>query len=192
MPLRMKVRPAGIENLKNLNSPVYFVSNHQSILDAPAILKALPSFDWRRRLAPAMGAHRDAIDLYAAALFFNIYPLPPTSIGLRKAMELTGELADNGYNPLVFPEGERTPDGNLKPFRPGVGVMVNQTKLPVVPIILNGTYKIWPIHARGPTQKGTVDVHFYPAMDFSGKDATTITRDLEEFFAAENARKSQS
>jgi long-chain acyl-CoA synthetase len=185
MPLRMKIRAAGIENLQGLRSPVFFVSNHQSILDAPAILKALPNFYWRRALAPAMGAQRKAIDLYAAALFFNIYPLPPTMIGLRKAMELTGKLADEGYSPLVFPEGERTPDGNLKPFRPGIGVMVHHTKLPVVPIVLNGTYRIWPIHARGPAHKGIVDVRFYPPIDFSGKDPATITRELEIFFTTE-------
>jgi long-chain acyl-CoA synthetase len=183
----MKIRTSGVEHLRKIQSPVFFVSNHQSILDAPAILKALPDFYWRSRLAPAMGAQRDAIDLYTAALFFNIYPLPPTSIGLRKAMELTGELASAGYSPLVFPEGERTPDGKLKPFRPGIGVMVHHTRLTVIPIVLNGTYKIWPIHARGPTHKGIVDVRFYPAMDFSGKDPATITRELERFFNTEIA-----
>ena len=72
--------------------------------------------------------------------------------------------------------------GELKAFRPGIGVMVHHTKLPVVPIVLNGTYKIWPIHARGPTHKGTVDVRFYSAIDFSGKDPATITHELETFF----------
>jgi long-chain acyl-CoA synthetase len=187
MPIRMKIHASGLENLRALHPPVFFVSNHQSILDAPAILKALPDFGWRKSLAPAMGAQRSMIDLYAAALFFNSYPLPPTSVGLRKAIELTGKLADEGYSPLVFPEGERTPDGRLRPFRPGIGVMVHHTKLPVVPIVLNGTYRIWPIHARGPTHKGIVDVQFHPPIDFSGKDPATITRDLEEFFNAKVA-----
>ncbi len=182
MPLRMKVRATGVENLKDLNPPCFFVANHQSILDAPAILKALPTFRWKRSLAPAMGARRHALDLYAAALFFNIYPLPDTSIGLRKALQLTGELVDAGYSPLVFPEGERTPDGKLRPFRPGIGVMVRQTKLPVIPIFVEGAYKIWPIHARGPAHKGTIDVHFGKPVDFSGKQPVQITTELEELY----------
>jgi long-chain acyl-CoA synthetase len=194
MPIRMKIRASGLENLRGLKPPVFFVCNHQSILDAPAILKALPDFKWRSSLAPAMGAQRSMLDLYAAALFFNIYPLPPTSVGLRKAIELTGKLANEGYSPLVFPEGERTPDGRMRPFRPGIGVMVHHTKLPVVPIVLNGTYRIWPIHARGPTHKGIVDVRFHPAIDFSGKLPATITQELQEFFnteVAEDAEKKE-
>jgi long-chain acyl-CoA synthetase len=182
MPLRMKVSVSGVENLQGLKPPVFFVANHQSILDAPAILKALPGFAWRSSLAPAMGARRAKIDLYAAALFFNIYPLPPTSIGLRNAIELTGELVDKGYSPLVFPEGERTPDGSLRPFRPGIGVLVNHTKLPVVPIFVEGAYKIWPVHARGPKYKGIVSVHFEKPIDFSGKSPAQITTELENFY----------
>jgi len=189
MPLRMKIRASGLENLERMKTPVFFVCNHQSILDAPAILKALPGFRWRRSLAPAMGAQRSPMDLYASALFFNIYPLPPTSVGLKKAIELTGELADEGYSPLVFPEGERTPDGKLRPFRPGIGVMVHHTKLPVIPVVLDGTYRVWPIHARGPTHKGTIDVRFHSAIDFSGKAPATITAELEAFFIAQFAEK---
>ena len=182
MPLRMKVLASGLENLRGLRSPVFFVSNHQSVLDAPAILKALPTFRWRRSLAPAMGASRAKIDLYAAGLFFNIYPLPGTSVGLRKAIELTGELVDQGYSPLVFPEGARTPDGTLGPFRPGIGVMVNHTRLPVVPILISGAYKIWPVNSRGPKDRGIVRVHFEKPIDFSGKTPAEITAKLEAFY----------
>ena len=182
MPLRMKVEAEGLENLEGLKPPVFFVSNHQSILDAPAILKALPTFDWRASLAPAMGVRPSQLDLYLAALFFNIYPLPSGSIGLRKAIELTGDLADQGYSPLVFPEGVRTPDGKLGPFRPGVGVMVNHTKLLVVPIFVEGAYKIWPVHSRGPKYKGTVNVRFESPIDFSGKSPAQITAELEAFY----------
>ncbi len=182
MPLRMVVQVTGLENLKQLHSPVFFVANHQSILDAPAILKALPTFHWRSSLAPAMGVRGAKIDMYLAALFFNTYPLPSSSIGLRKAIEWTGKLVDKGYSPLVFPEGERTPDGKLQSFRPGIGVLVHHTKLPVVPIFLQGAYEIWPVHSRGPKNKGFVRVHFEKPIDFSGKSPAQITADLEAVY----------
>ncbi|MCI0601677.1 AMP-binding protein [bacterium] len=187
MPLRMTVQVTGLENLTGLKPPLFFVSNHQSILDAPAILKALPSFRWRTSLAPAMGFRKAWIDLYAAGLFFNIYPLPPTSVGLRKAIELTGELVDKGYSPLVFPEGERTPDGRLRPFRHGIGVLVNYSKLPVVPVFLCGAYEIWPIHSRGPKKKGIIRIHFGKPVDFSGKTPAEITTELEALYKQSSA-----
>jgi long-chain acyl-CoA synthetase len=61
-------------------------------------------------------------------------------------------------------------------------VLVNHTKLPVVPIFIEGAYEIWPIHARGPKNKGIVSVHFEKPIDFSGKSPAQITTELENFY----------
>jgi long-chain acyl-CoA synthetase len=180
MRIRLKIHTKGLENLKGLMPPVLFVSNHQSILDAPVILRALPP-SWRRKLSPAMGANRPRLDLAAASLFFNTYLLPVTSVGLRGAIQHTAWLADHGYSPLVFPEGKRTPDGKLLPFRPGIGVIVKETGLRVVPIVLHGVFEIWPEHARGPA-KGDVHVRFGTPFDFSGIEPSEITSTLESWY----------
>ncbi len=180
MSIRLEVRASGLENLKTFSEPVLFVSNHQSILDPPAILRALPR-SLRRKLSPAMGTNRPKIDLLASSIFFNSYPLPVTGVGLRAAIQHTGWLADHGYCPLIFPEGKRTADGSLLPFRPGIGVIVKETGLRVVPIVLKGAFEIWPEHARGPG-KGVIHVHFGPLFDFAGKPATEITTDLEFWY----------
>jgi long-chain acyl-CoA synthetase len=178
--LRLKIHTSGLENLQKLTPPVLFVANHQSILDAPVILRALPP-SWRRKLSPAMGANRPTLDLAAASFFFNTYLLPVTSVGLRGAIQHTAWLADHDYSPLVFPEGKRTPDGNLLPFRPGIGVIAKETGLPVVPVLLHGVFEIWPEHARGPG-KGDVKVHFGEPFDFSGKEPVEISAILEKWF----------
>lgn len=179
---RVKVHVSGAENLSHLKSPVMFVANHQSIIDVAVILKALPH-RFRSSLAPAMGTGRLTIEMIAAALFFNAYPLPRTSIGLRQAIEHTGNLADRGYSPLVFPEGERTPDGKLTPFRAGIGVIVREVRLPVVPIYIQGAFEIWPIHARGPRLgMPPVRIYFGPPIDFTGKSPAEITSELESWF----------
>jgi long-chain acyl-CoA synthetase len=180
MRIRMKVHASGLENLKNVEGPVLFVSNHQSILDPPVILKALPR-SWRRKLAPAMGTNRRKIDLMASSLFFNSYPLPVTGVGLRSAIQHTGWLADHGYCPLIFPEGKRTQDGSMFPFRPGIGVIVKETGLWVIPIVLKGAFEVWPETARGPA-KGDVHVHFGPVFDFAGKHPEEITSELEAWY----------
>lgn len=180
MRIRMKVHGSGLENLKNIEGPVLFVSNHQSILDPPVILKALPR-KWRGKLAPAMGTNRRKIDLMASSIFFNSYPLPVTGVGLRSAIQHTGWLADHGYCPLVFPEGKRTQDGSMFPFRPGIGVIVKETGLRVLPIVLKGAFEVWPETARGPA-KGDVHVHFGPVFDFAGKQPEEITNELESWY----------
>jgi long-chain acyl-CoA synthetase len=186
---RVKVNVAGTDNLLPLRLPVMFVANHQSILDVPVILKALPR-RFRSSLAPAMGTGRAAIDMLAASLFFNTYPLPRTSIGLRQAIEYTADLADRGYSPLVFPEGERTPHGRLTPFRPGIGIIVREVRLPVVPIYIQGAFEIWPIHARGPRKNmPPVQVQFGNPIDFTGKAPAEITTELETWFQAQEGNR---
>jgi len=180
MRIRMKVHASGLENLKNIEGAVLFVSNHQSILDPPVILKAMPR-SWRKNLAPAMGTNRRKIDLMASSLFFNSYPLPVTGTGLRSAIQHTGWLADHGYCPLIFPEGKRTQDGSMFPFRPGIGVIVKETGLRVLPIVLKGAFEVWPETARGPA-KGDVHVHFGPVFDFAGKQPEEITQELENWY----------
>jgi len=187
MRMRMQVRVWGRENLEDVKLPVLFVANHQSLIDVAVILKALPR-RFRSRLAPAMGTGRTEIEMMAAALFFNSYPLPRTSIGLRDAIRHTGFLADEGYCPIVFPEGERTPDGKLKPFRAGIGVIVKDTQLPVVPIFLQGVFEVWPTQARGPSPgMHLVKVVFGRQQEFSGHDPAQITSELESWFKRKEA-----
>jgi long-chain acyl-CoA synthetase len=178
--IRMTVHASGLENLRNIEGPILFVCNHQSILDPPVILKALPR-SWRRKLSPAMGTTRRKLDLMASSLFFNSYPLPVSQVGLRSAIQHTGWLADHGYYPLIFPEGKRTQDGALLPFRPGIGVIVKETGLRVIPIVLKGAFEVWPETARGPA-KGDIHVHFGPVFDFAGKQPEEITKELEEWY----------
>jgi long-chain acyl-CoA synthetase len=180
MHIRMKVHPSGLENLENIDGPVLFVANHQSILDPPVILKALPR-SWRKKLAPAMGTNRRKIDLMASSLFFNSYPLPVTGTGLRAAIQHTGWLADHGYCPLIFPEGKRTQDGSMFPFRPGIGLIVKETGLRVLPIVLRGAFEVWPETARGPA-KGDIHVHFGRVFDFAGKQPEDITAELQSWY----------
>ena len=178
--IRVKLKVSGAENLSLLKSPFLFVSNHQGYLDVPVILKALP-VSLRRKIAPAMGTDRTKFEQYAAAIFFNTYPLPGDSIGLKQALERTGELVDQGYSPMVFPEGKMTLDGKLQPFRPGIGIIAKRMKLPVIPVLLRGVFEIWPVTARGPS-KGTAEVIFGRPFQFSGEEPAEITATLESWY----------
>ena len=84
-----------------------------------------------------------------------------------------GRLADNGINILVFPEGERSPDGRLLPFRQGLGVMVLELSMPVVPVKICGLEKVFPRGAHWP-KRGPVTVRFGKPLVFRKEDAAEI------------------
>ena len=192
----LRLRVEGLEHLAEMDPPVIFVANHVSHLDTVAIFSALPS-SWRRRLAPAMAQDffrayfqplgrpwkervASASQYLLACGFFNAYPLPQGRSSVRQALQYTGQRIDQGHCPLVFPEGRRSPDGNLQPFKMGIGFMALRLQVPVVPIHLEGLYQIYSIHHEWP-QSGEVQVKIGSALSFKGEqDYEKVTREVEE------------
>ena len=103
----------------NVKGPVIFAANHQSHMDVPVILAALPG-QWRRRVATAMAkeffkAHffpegytrgkrlARSLEYYLSAAFFNTFPLPQREAGARQTLRYTGELLSSGFSVLIFP-----------------------------------------------------------------------------------------
>jgi long-chain acyl-CoA synthetase len=185
----------GLEHLKHLKPPVIFAANHLSLLDAPAVLAALPS-PWRQRLAPAMGLEilrpyfePDGFPVwrvwwtglgYVLALgLFNAYPLPHELAGVRRALNYTGELINRGFCPLVFPEGKRSPDGKLQPFRPGIGMMALRLRVPIVPVHLDGLHEVYSVHDSWP-RRGPVRVSFGKPLIFTSGTYEEIAEEVRE------------
>ena len=134
------IEVAGLEHLDALDGPVIFAANHQSHMDAPVILWALPP-RWRYRTRDRHGqgvlqgaflprAPRppgwltNSLNYYLASLFFNAFPLPQREAGTRQTLRYIGDAARaSGYSVLIFPEGKRTQGGEINPFRPGIGMI---------------------------------------------------------------------
>jgi len=76
---------------------------------------------------------------YLVVALFNVFPLPQQS-GVRESFAFAGASVDQGYSVLVFPEGRRTADGKLSPFRSGIGMLASRLDVPVVPIRIHGLY----------------------------------------------------
>jgi long-chain acyl-CoA synthetase len=186
----------GLGNLQRISPPAIFAANHTSHLDTIALVAALPP-SLRRLLAPAMskdyfrawfekGSWTVGAQYFLARSIFNTYALPQRMSGVKAALEYTALLVQRGYCPLVFPEGVRTPDGSMLPFRPGIGLMAVRLQVPVVPVLLTGLYEIYSVHDNWP-KTGPVRVIFGQPLRFGSKvsieDATmTIekaVRDLQ-------------
>ncbi len=185
----------GLENLRGLEPPVIFASNHQSHFDVPAILSALPS-KWRYRVAPAMAkeffdAHfhpagyplrrrfTNSLNYTLASLVFNAFPLPQRESGTREALGYAGDLAADGNCILIFPEGKRTDAGEVLPFQPGVGMLASRLRIPVVPVRIEGLERVLHKSAKFPAP-GRVSIKFGPPLKLEGEDYAVLAKRIEE------------
>ena len=66
----------------------------------------------------------------------------PREAGFRDSFAFAGESVDRGYSILVFPEGRHTADGNLCPFRSGIGLLVKNLGIPVIPMRIDGLFEL--------------------------------------------------
>jgi long-chain acyl-CoA synthetase len=188
-------RIRGRENLRELRGPVLVIANHVTYLDIAWILPALPA-RLRNRLATAMRAERlaemrrppknmnlfnrvrERLDYFLALSLFNVFPLPQRS-GFLKSFSFVGDLADRSWNILIFPEGHTTEDGQIAPFRAGVGLLAKQLNIPIVPMRLAGLFDLRQAN-RLLTRPGHVQVTIGKPVRFSAdQDANEITKELE-------------
>jgi long-chain acyl-CoA synthetase len=190
-----RVRVEGVEHLAGLEGPVVFAANHQSHLDTPSILVALPA-RWRARVAVAMAkeffeAHFHPVghsrverfrstSLYVlAAFFFNAFPLPQRESGARRTLRYIGDLLGDGWSVLIYPEGERTETGAIGRFRAGVGMVGSRLRVPVVPVRLDGLDRVLHKSWRRP-HPGPVRVAFGAPLELTGDDYQALARQVED------------
>ena len=122
------------------------------------------------------------MNYFLVVSLFNVFPLPKKS-GVRESFRFAGDLADRGWNILVFPEGDLTPDGKLQPFRAGIGLLASNLKLPVVPIRIDGGYEIREAGSKF-NRPGRIRVHIGRPVEFPpGTDPQEIARILEQCVA---------
>jgi long-chain acyl-CoA synthetase len=191
-------RVLGRKHLQNLRGPAIVISNHITRrADIGLILAALP-IRFRHRLAIAMGgeslqrmrkpprewffARRWAYQAgyFLVTALFNVFPLPQLS-GFRESFRFAGESADRGYSVLIFPEGEvnNSEDGRMAAFQSGIGMLAQKLQLPIVPIRLDGVWKMKREHRRL-AHFGEVRVHIGAPVSFApGTPADEIARQLE-------------
>jgi len=192
-------RIRGRNNLRNVRGPLLFASNHVTRDDVGFVMAALP-LRFRHRLAVAMRGEllremryppkemlfikrwAEQLFYFLAVALFNVFPLFQRT-GFRGSFAFAGESADRGYSILVFPEGARTQDGNMSPFRAGIGLLATNLNIPVVPIRLDGLYAL-KIAGKKWARPGAVVVTIGSPVRYApGTDPSQIARDLENKIA---------
>ena len=151
--------------------PVILATNHQSFFDPPLAGNAAD----RAIYFLAKKSLMDAPILGWLLPKLNVIPVNLEG-GDRSALKALIRVLSAGECALVFPEGTRTPDGNLQPAEPGLGLVIAKTRAPVVPMRIFGAFDAWPIGGKirlGPKITVVVGqpIHFTESdLEGTGKD----------------------
>lgn len=136
--IRLKLE--GMENLEKDDSYI-LVSNHASILDIPGIISAVPfpvRFIAKKSLLwfPIFG--------WFLYLSEHILIDRESAQSALKSLKKASSLLKKGISIIVFAEGTRTPDGEVKEFKRGAFLLAQHSKFPIVPVSITGTFTMLP------------------------------------------------
>jgi long-chain acyl-CoA synthetase len=187
---------SGRENLYGHAGPVLVVCNHIDDVDVGFVLTALPAH-FRHRLATAAGGESmealrtppathsilgklvDRTKWFLGAALLNIFPLPRQA-GFRESFQYAGEAVDRGYSILVFPEGRHTTTGEMLPFRAGIGILVNELRIPAVPMRIDGLFQLKQ-RGRKFALPGAIKVNIGAPVKFeTERNPQEISRELQK------------
>lgn len=146
---RVRVESTGLENVPT-HAPVILMSNHQSLVDIAAIVSTLPrTQSWR------FVAKRELtrVPIFGQALVASGHIIIDRGDRVRAVASLrrAAEIIRAGTTVIVFPEGTRSPRGNLKQFKSGPFHLALEAKVPIIPVTVSGSHRITP--------KGQLRVH---------------------------------
>ncbi len=175
--------PIDVEGLDRLDgkTPYVLMSNHLSFLDAPLLTTVL---DRHVRFIVKRFVFR--IPVLGLGMSYSGYvPLDKEGAGEgRKRIARAAQLVrDKGYSFLIYPEGTRSADGTLQPFRRGGFFLALDSGAPIVPVSIKGTYELMP---RGTwhIRKGPVRILFHEPIAVSGTTPETMPELMERVRSA--------
>jgi 1-acyl-sn-glycerol-3-phosphate acyltransferase len=178
--LGITVEAEGRERLDR-RTPYVFMCNHLSFLDAPALVTVIdrpvrsivkrfvfriPVFGWGMRLAGFVPVDKEGI-----------------GEGRKRIARASGLIREKGYSFLVFPEGQRSWDGRLQPFRRGGFFLALEAGAPIVPVSIAGTFELMPRVSRR-VRKGHVRIVFHEPIAAAGFSPETMPELMERVRAA--------
>jgi 1-acyl-sn-glycerol-3-phosphate acyltransferase len=184
-----------VENRANLlpDQPYVFMANHASSLDIWAVFVAIPRHI--RLIAKKQLARIPLLGWVMSAGRF-IFIDRQNAVAARRSIEAAGQRIRNGDSVLIFPEGTRTRDGSLGPFKKGGFHLAIKAGVPIVPVALRGTRALMP---RGSylLRSGTITVILgdpIPTQGLNDEDRTSLlerVRSVVENMLRDPANKSR-
>ncbi len=171
---RVKVTAVGTEHIP-LEGPVIYMGNHQSNFDILALTVAIP-----RRFSWLAKEELFRVPFFGGAMQRAGYIPLDRSDGRQalKSIEEAARRIHDGVSVVLFPEGTRTHDGSLLPFKKGGFILASRAAVPVVPFTINGSREVNPRN-RFALYPGGISITFGPPLlpEGTGNAARELLRE---------------
>jgi 1-acyl-sn-glycerol-3-phosphate acyltransferase len=178
----VKVEVVGADKVPHA-SPVIFMSNHQGNFDILALFMAIPHrFYWLAK------EELFRIPVFGHSMARAGYIPLDRGDGRRalKSVEAAAATVRGGRSVLIFPEGTRTFDGSLLPFKKGGFLLAGKAGVPVVPVTIKGSMQVNPKN-RLELYPGTITIRFadpIPAAAGGGRERERLMEEVRQAIAA--------
>ena len=165
--------------------PYVFTPNHQAHIDIAALLGYLPGHN-------RFAAKKELFDEpVLGAVMRTLGMLPVDREDPMRSIDELNRAVERGNSVVIFPEGTRSPDGNLLPFKKGAFVAAIAIGYPVVPVVLKGTRRVMPKGGYLTIHPGDVEIVVKPPIPTQGlgyHDRERLRDAVREIIAEEFAR----
>lgn len=174
--LSIKVDVTGRENIDREKACI-FMANHASFIDGPLLFWLIPQ---SLRVILKKEAFRYPIVGLGMRLA-GFVPVDRRGLksGKKSIDKAAGLIREKGYSFLIFPEGTRSRDGHIQPFRRGGFFLAVDSQAPVIPVSISGSYDLMPKGSYS-IKKGRIKVIFHPEVSIQGLNRDDIPDLMEK------------
>lgn len=168
--LGIRLDVCGIERIDKRASYV-FMANHLSLIDGPLLFMIIPQF-----VRVILKKEVFKIPIIGQAMRqVDFIPVDRKSLkGGKKSIDRASRMIkEKGFSFLIFPEGTRSRDGKLQPFKRGGFFLAVTSQVAILPVSIKGSYELMP---KGSffAKKGKVRVAFHPPVSVQGLDRDSL------------------
>ena len=171
---------AGADELAKIEGPYLICPNHQSYLDPLIVASAYPYDVLKKTFSVGASDYFRSGLMQRVARLLNVVAIDPDT-QLLKAIKASATGLKRGGILNIYPEGERTFDGELHAFKKGAAILAVELDLMIVPVALDGLYKVW---ARSSRKISLAKVKVRFGKPFSPKEIVDASMDGETKYQA--------
>ncbi len=154
------------------NGPVIFAGNHQSVLDGPMLISALPYEKLKETYYLAKIKHFKSKFMKNLADNGNII-IVDINDNLTTTLKESAHVLRQGKSMVIFPEGIRSRNGELSDFKKSFAILSKELNVPVVPFGIKGSYEAMPINRKVPKPK-KLELEFFDPILPEGRSIDEI------------------
>ncbi|MBN1116300.1 MAG: AMP-binding protein [Bacteroidales bacterium] len=177
----LRIKADGVTNVPD--GPCILVPNHQSFLDGVVVASILKRKDMQKTFFYAKEKYWKRWWQKFVAKKNNIILMDLNS-DLKLSIQKMAEVLKKGRKLVIFPEGTRSKDGKLGDFKKTFAILSQELNVPIVPVVIDGAHKAFPVGAKFPRLFKKVKVKFLPPVNPLNHTYETLKSKVEDLVSS--------